>query len=199
MNVLAIQVDARAETAAAQAEADDRWLRERAGIDPEERRASWRRWLRKELEKALQWPSNPAARARLLGQCAAEMTVMARQLRGRGWLLDGAALAVHVRACLAPIGEAQRDGKVRDFYPYFCASVSRYVGANAEEIQAHARRTGADEAAQSMAAALSALGLSRSAAAQGPSMVELLAEHETAKQTAIIEARAQLPLAGISS
>lgn len=193
MNVLSLQVDARTETAEAQDRADDLWLRERAGVDPAERRASWRRWLRKELEKTLQWPSNPTARARLIGQCMAELTVLARQLRGRGWLLDGAALAVHVRACLAPIAQAQRAGGVRDFWPYFRAAVSRYVGAHAEEIQAHARRTGADEGAQSMAAALAAFGLG-AAAPRAASMVELLTEHDATRRAEKAAAARQLSL-----
>lgn len=189
MNVLGLPLEGREERRSAEDRADDLWLRERAGIDPEERRASWRRWLRKELEKTLQWPSQEAAKERLIGQCAAELTILARQLRGRGWLLDGAALAEHVRALLAPIAKAQKAGKVRDFWPYFGEAVSRYVGANAEEIQAHARRTGADEAAQSMAGALAALGLGR-AAAKGPSLTEIIADRDAAARVKEAEKKA---------
>lgn len=177
MNVIALQLEVREDRKTEEDRVDDLWLKERAGVDPDERRASWRRWLRKELERTLQWPGDQAARERLIGQCASEITVLARQLRGRGWLLDGAALAVHVRALLAPIAKAQRAGKVRDFWPYFCEAVSRYVGANAEEIQAHARRTGTDEAATSMASAMAALGLVK-AAAKASSMTELLADRD---------------------
>ncbi len=177
MNVLGLQLEGREERRTEEDRAEDLWLRERAGIDPEERRASWRRWLRKELETSLQWPKDAAARERLIGQCGAEITVLARQLRGRGWLLDGTALAVHVRALLAPIGKAQRAGKVRDFWPYFGEAVSRYVGANAEEIQGHARRTGADEGAQSMAGALAALGIGKTHDRE-PSMTEILATRD---------------------
>lgn len=193
MTVLQLRLEDTGERRTAQDKADDLWLRERAGIDPEERRASWRRWLRKELETALQWPSDPAAKAKLIGQCAAEITVLARQLRGRGWLLDGAALAHHVRALLVPIGKAQRAGKVRDFWPYFSEAVSRYVGANAEEIQAHARRTGADEGAQTMAGALASLGIGKAAERQ-PSMTEIL-DAKAADQAAVrLAERAQLRL-----
>jgi hypothetical protein len=177
VNLLSIRLEAGRERLTEQDRADDLWLKERAGLDPEERRASWRRWLRKTLETSLQWPKEEAARERLIGQCAAEITVLARQLRGRGWLLEGAVLADHVRALLAPIAKAQRAGKVRDFWPYFGEAVSRYVGANAEEIQAHARRTGADEGAQTMAGALAALGIGK-AASRGPSMVEIITDRD---------------------
>jgi hypothetical protein len=179
VNLFRDRLEAGGERRTAEDRADDLWLRERAGIDPEERRASWRRWLCKTLEASLQWPKDPAAKARLVGQCAAEITVLARQLRGRGWLLDGAALAEHVRALLEPIAKAQRAGKVRDFWPYFGEAVTRYVGAHAEEIQAHARRTGADEGAQTMAGALAALGIGK-AAQRGPSMTEIIADRDAA-------------------
>ncbi len=169
MNFLGRIIEDREDRDREQADADELWLRERAGIDPAERLQSWDRWLRGRLTRALVWPKDEAARQRLLGQCAAEITVLAKQLRGRGWLLDGKALATHVDALLAPIGKAQRDGKVGDFWPYFRTSVSRYVGLNAEEIQQHARRVGAEEGAQAVGAVLAGLGLG------GESMVELLA------------------------
>jgi hypothetical protein len=168
MNVLQAAVDEREDQHRALSAADDLWLRERAGIDPAERLQSWDRWLRHRLQTALVWPEDAAKRDRLLGQCAAELTTLAKQLRGRGWLLDGKALAAHVDAVLGPVGKAQRQGKVGDFWPYFRAAVSRYVGLNAEEIQQHARRTGADEGLQTLSSALAGLKL------QGESMVELL-------------------------
>jgi len=158
MNVLQSIADDHDDRARDQAEADDRWLRKRGGIDPEERRASFHHWVKGQLLKTLQWPEDRGRREKLLGQCAAEITVMVRQLRGRGWLLDGHALADEVRACLAPIAAYQRAGKIGDFFVYFRSSVRRYVGAHAEDLQALARRTGADEGAQSMAAILSGLG-----------------------------------------
>lgn len=170
MNVLGSYLEAREDARRDQSEADNRWLLERTGIDPAERLQSWDRWIRRTLAATLVWPANEAARERLLGQCAAEMTTVAKQLRGRGWLLDGKALAGHVAALLEPIAKAQRAGKVGDFWPYFRASVSRYVGANAEEIQQQAKRTGADEGIQSIGAILGGLSI-----IQSPSMTELLA------------------------
>lgn len=173
MNVLGQYLDAREEGPREQREADERWLRERAGIDPAERLQSWDRWIRGVLSATLAWPSGADARARLLHQCAAEMTVLAKQLRGRGWLLDGKALAVHVSALLEPIGKAQRAGKVGDLWPYFRASVDRYVDANAERLQCEAKRTGADVGAQTIGAVLGGLSVLRSV--EG-SMTELLAD-----------------------
>ena len=58
-------------------------------------------------------------------------------------MLDGERLAARITEMLDCIGKAQRAGQVRDFWPYFKAAVSRYVGLNAEEIQAKAMSTGA--------------------------------------------------------
>lgn len=198
MNLLARGLVDREDRAEDEAAAEDLWLRERAGIDPEERRESWRRWLRKELETRLQWPSDEAAKARLIGQSMAELTTLARQLRGRGWLLDGKALAVHVRELLEPVGKAQRAGKVGDFWPYFRAAVRTYVGAHAEEIQAHARRTAADVGTTSFADALAGLGIGKGSAPRGPSMTEIVADRgdqiEARKRAAAASERDQLRL-----
>lgn len=181
MNILQAHLDDREDRRRDDAEADRRWLTERGGIDPAERLQRWDAWLAQTLQKTLQWPANPAARARLVGQCSAEITTMVRHLAGRGWLLDGEALAGHVRAVLAPIAAAQKAGKIGDFYPYFRAAVSRYVGANAEEIQAEARRSGADEGARTVGEILSALRI------RGASMTELLAQ----RSREIAEAKAE--------
>ena len=37
------------------------------------------------------------------------------------------------------IGAAQRAGRVKDFWPFYCRVIDRYVGLNAEEIQTEAR------------------------------------------------------------
>ncbi|MDR0352494.1 MAG: hypothetical protein LBI02_03770 [Opitutaceae bacterium] len=147
----------RERAAADQAAAEDRWLRERAGIDPAERRRAWHKWLLAELGRTFRWPDDRLKRGRLQGQCAHSLTLMARQLYGRGWLLDGAALARHVRACLAPIAQAQREGRAEAFWPYFQKAISTYVGAHAEEIQQEARRSGAVPGITSVGALLSAL------------------------------------------
>ncbi|AHF94186.1 hypothetical protein OPIT5_08135 [Opitutaceae bacterium TAV5] len=156
-----------------QAEADARWLQERGGINPAERLERWDAWLADILAQTLRWPEDETRRVRLMGKCSMEITSLVRKLRGRGWLLDGAALAEHVRACLAPIAAAQAAGKVRDLYPYLARSVGDYVGQHAEEIQAHARRTGADEAAQSVGMILAGLVGDR-LKPRPPSLTELI-------------------------
>ncbi|QYM80247.1 hypothetical protein K0B96_06435 [Horticoccus luteus] len=176
MDILGQYLDERDDQRRDQAEADERWMCERAGIDPAERLLAWDRWLVSTLQKALQWPADPVRRSKLVRQCAAEITGLAKQLRGRGWLLDGDALAKHVRGMLAPLAAAQRAGKIDDFWPYFRAAVGRYVGAHAEEIQAHARRTGADDGAQSFGAVLAGLGITAEARQRRPSLTELLAD-----------------------
>jgi hypothetical protein len=182
MNVLQSIADTRHDRARQEAEADDRWLRERAGIDPEERRRSFQSWVKGLLVKSLPMPAEPARREKLLGQCAAEITVMCRQLRGRGWLLDGQALATEVKACLDPITAYLQRGKVEDPFAYFRSSVRRYVDAHAEDLQALARRSGRDEATQSMASALSAFGLGGAANPRETSIVEIVSAHKPATQ-----------------
>lgn len=180
MDILGAIADTREDRARQEAEADDRWLRERAGIDPEERRRSFQSWVKGLLVKSLPLPVD-ARREKILGQCAAEITVMCRQLRGRGWLLDGAALAAEVKACLEPIAAYLRKGNVDDPFAYFRSSVRRYVGAHAEDLQALARRSGRDEATQSMASALSAFGLGGAAKPREASIVEIVTAHQPAK------------------
>lgn len=163
---------------AARAAADARFLGE-CGVDPVERLQRWDAWLRRVLRESLRWPEDGVRADRLVGQCAAEVTGMVQALRGRGWLLDGEALAGHVRACLAPIAEAQATGKVGDFWPYFRASVGRYVGANAEEIQAQARSGGTDEGTMSVGAVMAAMGIGRGRTAKGESLTELISRRAT--------------------
>jgi hypothetical protein len=182
MNLFQSRLEASADRAQDEAEAEDRWLRERAGIDPKERRRAFHTWVKGLLVKSLPLPEDAACREKLLGQCAAEIIVMCRQLRGRGWLLDGTALAAEVKACLDPITAYLRKGNVEDPFAYFRSSVRRYVGTHAEELQAHARRTGRDEGAQNMAAVMSGLGLDRIAKARPASMVEIVATPVTPKK-----------------
>lgn len=179
MDVIGQLLEEREARARAQSEADERWMRESAGVDAAERLLRWDRWVTGQLAGALRWPEDGAARERLIRQFAVELTVLARQLRGRGWLLDGVELAAHVRACLEPIAKAQKAGKVgvgRELWPYFRACVARYVGAHAEQIQALARRSGGDEGARTFSDALAGLGFGGAGAGRerGASMTELI-------------------------
>ena len=64
------------------AEAEARFLRERAGVDRKERLAAWREWAAKKLAAEFALPADPVARARLIGQCTAELE------RLRAWLVE---------------------------------------------------------------------------------------------------------------
>lgn len=172
MNILQTIADDRENNDRDRHEADDRWMRERAGVDPEERRRRWRQWLCKHLAESLQLSGDQAARDRLVGQLAAEVQAFIRQLFGRGWMLDGDALSREVRAIVKPIAEAQRAGKVDDLFAYFRSSVRRYAGAHAEDLQALARRSGADNATQTVGAILA--GLRGAINPRGPSLTEVL-------------------------
>ncbi len=155
------------------AASEARFLSERAGVDRKERLAAWREWAAKKLIADFSLPEDPAARARLVGQCTAELERLVRALFDRGWLIEGKRLAQVVSDCLAPIAEAQRGGKIADFYPYFRAAVRRYVGAHAEEIQRAARRDGADAASAFHGGLAIALGMLRGP--QAPSITEVIA------------------------
>ena len=133
--------------------------------DPAERLMAFDHWVREQIERRLVWQPNDANKERCVYQCRVELEHMLTQLYSRGWLLDGQRLARHVTTILDAVGAAQRAGKVRDFWPYFKAAVTRYVGTNAEELQAENKRAG-----NLMAGVLGGLGIMK-----GNSMVELIA------------------------
>jgi len=149
------------------------YLQQTAGIDRDQAIRRWRRRCRATLLRDLQWPADETRRERLVARCTNDLEVIARHLYQRGWLLKEERLGELVKACLRPIAEAQKAGKVRDLYPYFKASVERFVGLNAEEIQRTAKTSGAD-VGSSMESLVQGLGhlLGRPA----PTMTEILAE-----------------------
>lgn len=140
-----------------------------ANADPVERLIAFDKWACMQLEKRLLWQCSDDAKAKRIFQCRVELEHMLTQLFSRGWLLDGPRLARHINAVLDAVGSAQRAGKVVDFWPYFKVSVSRYVGANAEDLQAESKRAG-----NVMAGLLGSLGVQR----QG-SIVELVAQRRS--------------------
>ena len=162
--------DAQQRRDAAQA-AEARLLREAGGASRAERLAAWREFAARQLIARFPMPEDPAARSKLVGQCTAQLEVIAKQLLDRGWLLDGELLARVVIDCLKPIAEQVRAGGVKDFYPYFKAAVARYVPVNAEQIQAAARRGGCD-ATRAMAEVLAGV-IGR---IKAPSLVEVIAD-----------------------
>jgi hypothetical protein len=109
-------------------------------IAPEERLMKFDSWVRRQLAERLQWPEDARRRAKLIEQCRVKLERMVVDLWRRGWMIDGQRLAKHLRAALDDIGSAQTAGRVKDFWPFFCRVIDRYVGLNAEEIQREAPR-----------------------------------------------------------
>lgn len=117
------------------------WLNQAAA--PEVRLAKFDRWLIDELDHRLDWTWAGAAKVQRQQQCRIQIDGMVLALWRRGWMLDGKRLAARITEMLDAIGKAQRAEQVRDFWPYFKTSVSRYVGLNAEEIREEAMSAGA--------------------------------------------------------
>ncbi len=109
---------------------------------PEDRLLEFDRWVRGELSRRLEWGWAGDQREKRIEQCRLHLETMVLELWRRGWMLDGARLARRIEELLDTVGKYQRAGKVADFWAYFGAAVKRYVGANAEEIQAEAMRAG---------------------------------------------------------
>jgi hypothetical protein len=99
-------------------------------------------WVKAELAARIDWTWAGEAKAKRIEQCKVGLENMVKQLWSRGWHLDGKRLATLIKDALDEVGDAQRKGRVRDFWPFFNAVVTRYVGANAEEIQQAAMSIG---------------------------------------------------------
>lgn len=120
------------------------FLKQSAGIDRRAALLDWRRDAYELLLDTLTWPEAPDRRHKLVNQCIAELETMAQQLYSRGWLVKHAVLMALAKQAIEPVAVAQRAGKIGDFWPYFRASVRRFVPVNADQIQQDARRAGAD-------------------------------------------------------
>jgi hypothetical protein len=143
-------------------------------LAPEERLLKFDAWVRRQLAERLQWPTDARRRSKLIEQCRVKLERLVMDLWRRGWMLDGKRLAKHLLSALDDIAAAQAAGRVKDFWPFFCRVVDRYVGLNAEEIQREAR---ACAGAKPICAALSWLVDRRSApASAGPTLPELVAQ-----------------------
>lgn len=129
------------------------FLRQSAGIDRKEALRAWRAEAARLLGATFtHWSTDQARRQRQIGQCIAELEVLARHLYARGWLVKHETLVEMARQAIAPVATAQATGKIGDFFPYFRASVRRFVPVNADELQHTARREGAQPAGDLMAA-----------------------------------------------
>lgn len=139
-----------------------------ASNDPARRLLMFDAWIRRQLSARLDWTWANGQEVRRIEQCRLYLERLVLELWRRGWMLDGQRLAAHLIGVLDRIGKYQRAGKVAEFWPYFRATVDRYVGANAEEIQAEAMSAGAH-----IGQVLGALGVRRTAS--GQPLPELLA------------------------
>ncbi len=146
-----------------QAEADQRWLEERGGIDPAKRLIEWEKWLRNQLRSRLKWPEDKTKREKLIDHCMAEITKMVRQIHGRGWLLDGKAL-------LGP----HRSRSMTRSRAALLALFPALGGQHAEEIQFNARQTGGDLGFTTIGSAIAGLGINGQKSAK---MTELIVEN----------------------
>jgi hypothetical protein len=140
-----------------------------AGHRPEVRLLAFDRWIRLQLDKRLEWDWAGAQKERRIEQCRIALERVVLDLWRRGWMLDGKRLAARLTELLDAVGAYQRKGAVRDFWSYFSASIERYVGANAEEIQREAMSAGAH-----VGQLLGALGVK--AGPREPALPELLAQ-----------------------
>lgn len=124
-------------------------LRDRAALvwlhgehPPEVRLPSFDAWVRRQLDRRLEWGWAGALKAKRLEQCRLVLHKLVAGLWARGWHLDGKRLADRITGLLDAVGKAQREGKVRAFWPYFNAAVERFVGQNAEELKEEAMGAG---------------------------------------------------------
>ena len=173
----------------------DEWYDLNGPLAPPARLLAFDRWVRKELSTRLQWPGNQAARARQIEQSRILVERLVLDLWRRGWMLDGKRLANHITAALDAVAKAQAKGQIRDLYAYLRRSLEAYVGLNAEEIQAEARRHASGHIGVIAADILTAYGLGQ----KGPSIPELVAQrrHEIDQskslRQALQEARRKSP------
>lgn len=147
-------------------------------LSPEERLTRFDRWLYQKLAQKLDWTwaGDAAAQGRRINQARLHVEQLVLGLWRRGWLLDGTKLAARILAPLDAIAKYQKAGAIIEFWPYFCATINRYVGVNAEEIQAESLRIGA-----SIGQLLGPLGLKLPQKA--PSLPELLARRADEVET----------------
>ncbi len=171
MDILAQHLDNRRAEAAQRARHAEAWM---AQGDPADRLLRFDTWARAKLDELLDftWADTNQVRAR--EQCRIELERLVLDLWRRGWMLDGRRLARHIEAALADVAAAQRAGRVKEFWPFYVSVVRRYVGTNAEEIQAEAMSAGSH--VQGALNALLSAATARSQAKPQPTLTELLAQ-----------------------
>lgn len=102
-------------------------------------------WLYSKLAERIdwRWAGDDTDQTRRINQARNYVERLVIALWRRGWLLDGKELAKHILAPIDAVADYQKRGRIKEFWPYFCATVDRYVGLNSEEIQIEAKRIGA--------------------------------------------------------
>ncbi len=126
-------------------------------------------WVRGQLATRIDWTWAGNQRERRIEQCRICLEKMVLELWRRGWLLDGKKLAARIVSVLDAVAAQQKRQTVQDFWAYFQTAVKRFVGANAEELQAEAMRAGSH-----VGQLLSAYGVK--AAPTAPTLPELIAQ-----------------------
>jgi hypothetical protein len=171
MDILAEHLDNRRAEAAQRARKAEAWM---VQGDPADRLLRFDTWVRAKLDELLDftWAGTNQVRAR--EQCRIELERLVLDLWRRGWMLDGRRLARHIESALADVAAAQRAGRVKEFWPFYVSVMRRYVGTNAEEIQAEALSAGSH--VQGALNALLRASTPRSTAQPAPSLTELLAQ-----------------------
>jgi hypothetical protein len=143
------------------------WLN--AGVSPEVRLLKFDKWAGHQLATKLDWAWAGEAKARKIEQYRVHLERLVLELWRRGWMLDGKRLAFHIETALDRIGKYQKTGEVKELWPYYRSVIDRYVGANAEELQAEAMRAGSH-----VGQLLTALGVK--GAGTGPTLPEMVAQ-----------------------
>lgn len=172
-----------------QGERPESWYDLNAPMAPPARLIAFDGWVRRTLEVRLEWPGNTAQKARQIEQCRVLVETLVLDLWRRGWMLDGKRLAAHISTAIADVAKAQSKGSVRDLYAYLRRSLQAYVGLNAEEIQAEARRHATGHVGTLAADVLAAYGID----GRQPTIPELVAQRRAEVDQAKEETlRAQL-------
>jgi hypothetical protein len=109
---------------------------------PAERLVRFERWLRNLLATRLQWPAEPAASARQIGQCQTFINGFLCDLHRRGWLFDGPLLAKIITEKVDAIAARQRAGQVEDLWAYFRTCWRDYADAAGDKLRDQAMSAG---------------------------------------------------------
>jgi hypothetical protein len=109
---------------------------------PGARLVAFESWLYGEMAKRLVWPTETAARERMIGQCRAFIVEAVGDMQRHGFLFADRELAALLREKLDQIARLQKLGKVDSLYPYFRACWSGWVRREADSLRDRAMSAG---------------------------------------------------------